>query len=449
MSHAGSTRRQFLGRTLGLAAAGAAVENTAAAAETAGTGKTPAPADLASVPVRRPFVYAPPKKKPPKRRALGANDRIRCGFIGVGSRGSSLLESTLKLDGVDVVAVCDTYQVWRDRARTWCQEKVEKVGAYERFEKMLDKEPLDAVVIATPDHIHPAAIFAALDHGLDVYTEKPMTLSWQVAQQIRQRVRDTGAVLQVGTQLRSMPMYQRARALYQSGELGELVLVQVNRHSKSNRLQEMQTPVEASEKNVRWDLFLAHTAEYGFDPLRYFHWRQFIEYSNGYFGDLMLHHLDICHFLTGTGMPARIKGTGGIYHFDDGRSCPDTVSALVEYPDTGFHFNYTTTACNGHYGLVERYLFSNGTLEMRDMTEMSIYRGESEEVVPSEGIKNGPHLENFFACMRSRATPIAPVEAGVMGAACTELAMASMLTGDAVAWEQDSATAHWAAARQS
>ncbi len=440
-----STRRQFFGRTVGLGAAGAlAAGGKASPAEEAASAPAE-PKPLAAAPGRQPFVYEPPGKQPPPRRPLGANERIRCGFIGVGSRGSSILQSTLGLEGVEVAAICDTYTVWRDRAVAWCRAKAEKVGAYERFDKMLEKETLDAVVIAAPDHIHAPAILAALDRGLDVYTEKPMTLSWPVAQQIRDRVRQTGAVLQVGTQLRSMPMYQRARQLYQSGELGKLVLVQVNRHSAGSRLQKMHTPVEGTGDSLRWDLFLAHTPEHDYDPLRYFHWRQFYEYSNGYFGDLMLHHLDMCHFITGARMPARLKATGGIYHFDDGRSCPDTVSALIEYPDEKFHFNYTTTACNGHYGLVERYLFSDGTLEIREMEEMSVFRGDSEEVVPSEGILNEPHLENFFGCMRNRATPVAPVEAGVLGAACTELAMASMMTGDAVTWNHESETAHWAA----
>lgn len=370
---------------------------------------------------------------------MGAS-RIRCGFIGVGNRGSSILQSTLNMDGVDVVAIADTYDVWRDRAVGWCKAKRAEVGSYIHFEDMFDKEKLDAVVIATPDHIHAAAIICALDHQCAVYTEKPMTLTVDDAKRIRARVKETGCVLQVGTQLRSLPMYQKAREVIQSGKLGPLVLVQVNRHSSDNRLDLARVPGEATEKNVHWKPFLRTTKSYSYDPIRYFNWRQFLEYSNGYFGDLMLHHLDMCHFLTGCAMPSHVKGAGGIYFFDDGRTCPDTVSALLEYHEK-FHFNFTSTAVNGHYGLVERYMCAEGTLEIRGMSEMSIFRKEVEEKIVSEGLFNEPHLKNFFECMQTRTKPIAPVEAGMMGAACARMALESMQKGAAAVWDRKTESA--------
>ncbi len=416
----GTSRRQFMGRVAAMGAAGAAGCAT-------------------REPGRRQVAKAAPEtsspKPVPKRRTLGPKDRIRCGFIGVGNRGSSLLNDTLRIENVDVVAVCDTYDVWRDRAITWCKKKYPEVASYVHFEEMLETEKLDAIVTATPDHIHAPVITHALDQGLDVYTEKPMTLAWQDAAAIAARVAETGAVLQVGTQLRSMPIYQRVRELAQSGELGPLAMVQVNRHMDASPMNPENTPNEATEENTHWKLFLRDTKRYPYDPLRYFSWRQFVEYSNGYFGDLMLHHLDICHFITGAGMPASIIASGGIYYLDDGRSCPDTVSALLEYPEEKFLFNYATTAANGHYGLIERYLFGEGTVEIRNMTEGSVFRDGVEQPLPTSKILNGPHLQNFFDCMRSRQKTIAPIEAAFMGASCTHLAYASMETGQAMHWD--------------
>ncbi|MBP8130435.1 MAG: Gfo/Idh/MocA family oxidoreductase [Candidatus Hydrogenedentes bacterium] len=376
-------------------------------------------------------------KPAPQRRAIGPNDRIQCAFIGVGSRGSSILESTLTLEGVDVTAVCDTYDVWRDRAVNWCKAKRPEVGSYVRFEDMFEKEPLDAVVIATPDHIHTPAVLAALDAGLDVYCEKPIALTAQDARDIRDWVGETGAVFQTGTQLRSMPMYQKAREVVGSGAIGKLVLVQVNRHFKSGRLTEAAPPGDANEENVHWAAFLRDTKSYPLDFTRYFHWRQFREYSNGYFGDLMLHHLDMCHFITGSDMPARVVAAGGIYNVEDGRSTPDTVSAVVEYPDSKFHFNFTTADSNGHFGLVERYLGTEGTLEITGMGAMSVFRNDVEEKVPSDGIRNEPHLQNFFDAMRNRSTTIAPAEAGCMGATVAHMAVWSLDSGRAVRWDAE------------
>lgn len=369
-----------------------------------------------------------------KRRIVGANDRIQLGFIGIGSRAGSMLDSTLAMDGVDVVAVCDTYDANLNRAADGCKKKIPGVRSYVRFEDMLENEKLDAIVTGTPDHIHFPVVMAALDAGLDVYTEKPMTLTWESAKIIRDRVRETGAVLQVGTQLRSMEMYQKARAVVQSGELGKLMSVHVNRDGGGVLLDKSKTPVDATEETTHWPLFLRNTKKYEYDPLRYFCWRQFREYSNGYFGDLMMHHMDMCHFITGCGMPSRVKAAGGIYLLLDGRTCPDTVSAILEYPEN-FHFTYTTTAANTHYGLVERYLFEKGVCEIRGMGEMSIFRDKNEEKVPSKGILNEPHLQNFFDCIRTRQKPIAPVDAGFMAATCAHMAFLSMSQGETATWD--------------
>ncbi len=409
-----TSRREFIGQAAGIGAIGMLAGCATPVKET----RPPAPSIHRSI--------------------VGANDRIRCGFIGIGSRAGSILQSTLGMEGVDVLAVCDTYDANRNRAANWCKKKMAGVRSYTRFEEMLEKEKLDAIITGTPDHIHFPVVMASLDAGLDVYTEKPMTLTWETAKAIRDRVRETGAVLQVGTQLRSMEMYHKARAVAQSGALGKLMSVHVNRDGGGTLLDKSKTPKDATEETTHWPLFLRDTKKYDYDPLRYFYWRQFREYSNGYFGDLMMHHMDMCHFITGCGMPVRVKAVGGIYLLRDGRTCPDTVSALLKYPE-GFHFTYTTTAANGHYGLVERYLFEKGVLEIRGMSEMSIFRGDAEEKVGSKGILNEPHLQNFFDCMRTRQRPIAPVDAGLMAAACAHMAILSMDQGG---------TAHWDAANE-
>ena len=161
-----TTRRQFLSSTATAGAAGALGGCTTTAKQEQ--------AAMSAPPEEKPIVVA---ANMPTRRALGANDRIRCAFIGIGNRGGSLLDSTLTLDGVDVAAVCDIYDGAREAALAKCKKKVPDARAYVVFEELLAKEKLDAVVIATPDHLHAPAILAALECGRDVYTEKPMTLT--------------------------------------------------------------------------------------------------------------------------------------------------------------------------------------------------------------------------------------------------------------------------------
>ncbi|MCL4691041.1 MAG: Gfo/Idh/MocA family oxidoreductase [Candidatus Hydrogenedentes bacterium] len=416
-----SSRRQFLQQSAAAGAAGmfggcaiAGREQLAAAAVEA-----PAP-----VPVR-------------ERRVLGANDRIQVGFIGIGKRGGAILDSTLKRDDVDVVAIADICDMNRAAALAKCRTKVADAREYVQFEELFEKERLDAIVTASPDHIHTPVILTALEARCDVYSEKPMTLTMDEAKAIRDKARATGAVFQVGTQLRSNNMYQAARAAVQSGAIGTLMAVHVNRNMWGAGVYDI--PPGLTAESTHWDLFLRETKPYPFDADRFINWRKYVEYSNGAAGDLMLHHLDLCHFITGCGMPERVMSVGGQYaKTETNRTTPDTISVLLEYPE-GFQFNYITAYVNGHYGLTERYLGTDGTIEVRDMGTMSIFRGrmedEQEEIVVSEGILDGPHLENFFAAMRTRGEPIAPIEAGFMGATCAHMAVLSEQSGESAKWD--------------
>ncbi len=418
MQQQNPTRRDFLAGTAAVGIAGVAThcaKKSAEASDSAAASAEPVPA----------------------RRALGPEDTIHCGFIGVGNRGSALLRATLDLTGVAVVAVTDTYDVWRSRAVNWCRERQPDVHDYVHFEEMLEGEALDAVVIATPDHVHVPAAMAALDRGLDVYCEKPIALTAQDAKVLRNRARATGAVFQTGTQLRSMPLYQRARDAVQAGGIGQVVLVQVQRHFDGGPLGEDTVPNEANADNIHWKAFLAGAQRRPFNPLRYFNWRLFRDYSNGYYGDLMLHHLDICHYITGCAMPRRVLAAGGIYHANDGRTTPDTVSALVDYGNAGFHFNYTTTNSGGDYGTFERYIGTEGSIEVRDMERLTLQRGEAAEELRREPGRDTAHLKDFFAAMRTREKVIAPPEAGHMAAAVAHMAILSYEEGCAVAWDQD------------
>lgn len=420
-----SSRREFLRNAAAAGATGIA----------AGCATPEAREKLAAVP-------APAAVPTRERRALGANDRIQCGFIGIGRRGGSILESTLKRNDVDVVAVADVCDLNRAKALAACREKVSDTREYVRFEDLFEKEHLDAVITASPDHIHTPVILTALEARCDVYSEKPMTLTMEQAKAIREKVHETGAVFQVGTQLRSNNMYQAARAAFQAGAIGKLLAVHVNRNTWGQGIYEY--PQGLNAENTHWDLFLRDTKPYPFNVDRFVNWRKYVEYSNGAAGDLMLHHLDLCHFITGCGMPERVMSVGGLYaSASTGRTTPDTISVILEYPEQ-FHFNYITAYLNGHFGLTERYLGTEGTIEVRDMDEMSIYRGkendEKEEIVKSLGVLNEPHLDDFFNAMRTRGATIAPVEAAFMGATCAHMAVLSEQTGQSAKWDQATET---------
>ncbi|MFO7975802.1 MAG: Gfo/Idh/MocA family oxidoreductase [Candidatus Hydrogenedentota bacterium] len=358
---------------------------------------------------------------------------LRCAVIGVGKRGGALLQTLLELEGVNVVAVADTYDVWRNRALAWCKQKNGDATDYIEYERLLKKENLDAVFIATPPHILASAANEALDEDCAVYIERPMALTWEAAKAIRDKARDKKAVVQVGTQCRSTDLYVRAREILSSGDLGSLGMVQVNHYEAGQPLDRADLPKEATEESVHWPLFLDGTKEYPFDPLRYFHWPHFEEYSGGLNGGTLADYLDACHFLSNAAMPARVMSVGSLTKFRDGRTCPDTVNTIVEYAD-GLQFTYTATLTNGLFGVEERYICTQGALHIRNMQQMIIYREDIEENLKSQGPNTKAHIDNFLEAVRSNGKPRAPIKEGFHTAVACHMAVLSDTHDKAVTW---------------
>ncbi len=366
-------------------------------------------------------------------------EKVRCAVIGVGMRGGALLQTLLELDTVDVVAIADTYDVWRNRALAWCKQKNGEAADYVEFRRLLRKEKLDAVFIATPPHSLAPAALEALDKECAVYIERPMALTWEAAKAIRDKARDQKSVVQVGTHHRSTDLYVRARELLTSGDLGSLALVQVIHCEAGKALDRESIPKEATEESLHWPLFLGDTQEYPFDPLRYFHWPYFEEYSGGLNGGTLADHLDACHFLANAGMPVRVMSAGSLAKFVDGRTCPDTVNTIVEYAG-GLQFAYTATLTGNVFGVEERYICTRGVLHIRNMQEMTIQREDIEENLKSNGPNTRAHVEDFLASVRSGGTPRATVEDGFNTATACHMAVLSDRSGKAVTWDPQEET---------
>jgi predicted dehydrogenase len=378
---------------------------------------------------------APAVSRPP----MDEGAVLRCAMVGVGGWGSALLQGLLDRSDVQVVAVADAYDVWRDRALTWCKNGGGARG-YVEYAEMLDTETVDAVFIAAPDHIHGPAVRAALAHGLDVYVESPLALTWEESKALHGQAVAAGAIVQMGTQWRSEAMYRYARAVIQKGDIGDVIAVEVQRHYTDQLLSEFEPPREATAKNVHWKAFLGESRQRPFDLVRFFRWSRFREYSNAHMGMLLAPHLDMCHFLTGCGMPETVMAAGGNYRFDDGRTSPDTFSVLAAYPEA-FHFNYICAPAAGPAGVIERYLGSDGSIEVFDMSRLAVFRKDSREDWKAQPSVENAHVENFLDAVRRRIAPEAPVGAGFMESAFSHLAMLSLESGRSMGWDRARASA--------
>jgi len=265
---------------------------------------------------------------------LGANERIRFAVIGVGGRGGGhvgeLLDRIKNSPEVNIklTAVCDVYD-----ARA--QGNAQRCGgeAYRDYRELIEKAKPDAVVIATPDHWHAPISLDCLDAGIHVYCEKPMTLYWEEAKTVYERVQSTGLAFQVGAQGCSDDVFWQAQKQVKAGALGKLIWSQTGAYRNvpggdwNYGLDFNADPT----KNLDWNLWLGSAPKRPFELDRYCNFRKYWDYSGGLATDLLYHSLSHMQIALGPQFPIRVVASGGNYAAFD-REVPDCFHVLIDYP---------------------------------------------------------------------------------------------------------------------
>ena len=268
----------------------------------------------------------------PVLAAAGPNDQIGVGFIGVGIRGSYHVDSFSKMPGVQAIIAADCYE----GHLTWAKEATDgKIETTREYRKVLDRKDVDAVVISTPDHWHTPLMLEALDAGKHAFIEKPMTYTIAEGKQVIDAVRKSGKLLMVGSQDKTSAITAKAKELVTSGILGKLSMARLGdyRNSPDGAWIYPVAP-DASPQTVDWNRWLGSAPKHPFDMTRFFRWRCWWEYSGGVATDLWVHRLTTLHEILGVQAPPETVATqGGIFRFPDGRTCPDLLVGLMEYPN--------------------------------------------------------------------------------------------------------------------
>lgn len=285
---------------------------------------------------------------------------VRLGFIGVGIRGTLLMEAAAGIAGAEIKAAADCYKGHLERA----QELITPVPAVTSdYQEILSRADIDAVVIATPDHWHLKMTQEALAAGKHVYVEKPMTHTWEEGEAFIAAADKSGKVLQVGSQYMSMGCAQKAVELIRSGRLGQITLVEGQFHrNTATGAWYYPIPPDASPATVDWKRFLGAAPPHDFDLRRFFQWRLFWDYSGGLPTDLFVHLVTATHQLMGVQEPESVFSFGDIYNWKNYREVPDQMTSMVRYSE-GFVLRLSSTASNGHPGPLLTLYGSEGTLE--------------------------------------------------------------------------------------
>ena len=353
-------------------------------------------------------------------RILGANKRIQLGVIGCGDRGLHDMGQFQMTPAVEVVAVCDIYGVQIDKA----QQKAPNARNFTDHRKLLEMKEVDAVLIATPDHWHAENAIDALRAGKDVYVEKPLTLKIEEGPEIVKAARVNERICQVGMQQRSGKHYLQAKKEYlDTGRLGKITLARTWWHGNTYHLRRAPASLQSKPSNLDWARFLGPLKWRDWDPQQYYNWRAYLDFGGGQVTDLFTHWIDVVHMFMGQEIPTSAVAAGGVYAYKDGRTAPDTINVLLEYPGE-FTATFEATLVPGIRGAAIEFCGTKGRVWI-DRSRYDFYplgRDEKPVTVKAEpGDMTLDHVNNFLECVQSRKLPNGDVLIGHRSAQASHL----------------------------
>jgi predicted dehydrogenase len=364
------------------------------------------------------------------RRVLGANDRIRLGIIGTGQRAQSLMKRLKELPGNQQVVVCDVYEPRIAEAVAIVGEPVDKIGDYR---VVLARKDIDGVVIGSPQHWHKKMTLDALAADKDVFLEKCVSHDIDEGVELCKAVAAASKrVVQTGTQQRSQAHYIQGHQLVRSGGIGQITFV----HAFWYQNVAARNYPDWKPDKLDWKRFTGTAPMHPVTWDRYFKWRWFWDYGGGPICELLTHWIDVVHWYTGSTTPTAVTARGARHASK--YETPDTSTAVLEYPGFTVAFTNTMTSKVGDGGV--EFHGSKGTLRV-DRQHLAVYPEQAPfnagSYLPTPSLlvksdKDGTlaHVENFLSCMRSRATPTAPMPVA------HEAARASHLTNLSLRWNR-------------
>jgi predicted dehydrogenase len=367
---------------------------------------------------------------------LGANERVRVGLLGFGDRGGELLNHVRACSNTEPAAICDIFT-----------RQIEKAGslAVPDYRRMLDDKSIDAIVIATPQHLHAEHFCAAMDAGKHVYLEKTMAFTVEHARKMRSAFKKDGGrhVVQIGHQACSFGHMTDVRQFLSDPQrMGKITAIDMRMfrntpHGKPQWSRAARVTSDVNPDNVVWKAFLGDAPQVDFDAYRYMNWRLFWDYSGGGVYENMSHQLSFWYKALDLQIPSAVTMNGGVYLWKDGREVPDTMHVSIEQPEE-ILVTWTSGFGNNQLGVTEDVLGDRGTISRDNYvryTPQKINRPDGTELAGRSTHVPHAHMQNFFDSIRSRAQPNCPFELGYRVSIASRMAVDSYRLGRTLRWD--------------
>jgi len=370
-------------------------------------------------------------------RVLGANDRIRLGIIGAGDRGMQLVREALACPNTEMGAFADVYSRRLEEARSLAPSAATHLD----YRRVLDDRSIDAVLIATPQHLHAGHFIASIEAGKHVYQEKTMAFTVEHAKRMRTAIQKVGRrTVQIGHQGCSSGQVADATRSLSDGLLGKITAIHASMYRNTPRGKPQWTrPVypDMTPANVVWDAFLGEAAKVPFDANRFVNWRFFWDYSGGNFYENMCHQLAFWYKVLGLSIPKAVTARGGIYLWKDGREVPDTMSVALEHAEEVL-VSWDSGFGNDRPGVREEVLGTDGTIEKSQQIRyvpQKVNRPTGTESVGQARTEPRAHMQNFLSAVRGEGDLNCPFELGFRVSIACRMAVESYRQGRTVRWD--------------
>jgi predicted dehydrogenase len=403
---------------------------------------------------------------PAIRSVLGANEKIRVGFIGVGNRGTQLLESFLTQTDVEVAALCDVYEPYLSRDYSKVDRKLidslgdrvpkmtEKldpdVARYKDFRHLFDRKDIDAVVISTPDHWHAIQTIMACQAEKDIYVEKPLSLTIVEGRKMVEAAQRYNRVVQVGLHRRSSNSYKQMVEHIQAGKTGKVTVARAYRISNMYPDGIGRCPDTIPPEGLDWDMWLGPAPKRPYrDNIALYKFRWWQAYSSQ-MANWGVHYCDAMRWGLREDAPISVSAHGGRFAVDDDRTIPDTMEVIFELV-SGALIIFGQYEASGGPALAGGEIEFCGTLgnlyagaegagykimpskagQFQDNTS----RIEPAEVKGVDGDLTTQHIRNFLDCIKTRKPTNCDMETGHRSTTFAHLANIALATRSRIEWD--------------